>query len=293
MRVDQMNRVRRVEPLASDWRHFSWQGGSFDMAQRALTPIVEGTIRVPEYLIFATLQGSAQRLEVRSDCGHRYSGADRAGMISLVPANCERRFRMQEVRSRWASLSIDPAIVASLLSGESAAVATGGGCISNVRDDFLFALLRELERTCAQDGCLDDVYCQTMAAAAGQHILRRYLRPSSCTHEKAHGLTKWQRRRVTDYVEARLHLQVRIADIAALLGYSEGYLHRAFRAACGSTPLEFINQRRIHRAVQILNDEPDIAVIDLALRVGFTSPNYFTRVFRKLVGVNPSMYRQR
>jgi AraC family transcriptional regulator len=292
MRADQSNGVRLVEPLASDWQHFSWQSGAFDMAHRAFTPIVEGTIRVPEYLILATLHGSAQRLEVRSGCGHRYSGADRAGMISIVPANCERRLRLEAVCSKWASLSIDPAILSGLAHGESRD-APQAGCVSNVQDSFLFALLRELESTCAQDGCLDDAYSQAMAWAAAHHMFRRYLRPSSSTQRKVHGLPKWQLRRVTEYVDSRLHMPIRIADLAALLDYSEGYFHRAFRAASGSTPLEFINQRRIHRAVRILSDEPAISVIDLALRVGFTSPNYFTRVFRKTVGANPSSYRKR
>ena len=89
--------VRRVEPLARDWRSVRWQGGGFDTARRPLIGLVEGPIRLPQYLVLATLQGGAQTLTVRADCGHRYSGPEHAGAISIVIPNCESRLQMTGV----------------------------------------------------------------------------------------------------------------------------------------------------------------------------------------------------
>lgn len=70
------------------------------------------------------------------------------------------------------------------------------------------------------------------------------------------------------------------------------YFHRAFRSATGVTPLELINRKRIERAMQIFSEEPDASIIDIALRVGYTSPNYFARTLSRHAGVNPSRYRR-
>lgn len=272
--------VRRVEPLALDWRRVRWDGGSFDTARRPLTPVVEGTIRLPQYLILATLQGGAETLTVRAECGHRYQGPERAGVISLVVPNCERRLQMTGVRAHWASLAID-------------ADAFGGGgraCASNIEDAFLFALLGEMERLHAQDGTLDTAYCEAMSFAAVQHLQHRHFACSAVSPQRDFGLPRWQLRRVEEYVESNLDQTIRIVDLANLCGCSSAHFHRAFRRARGLTPLEFINHRRIRRAVAILQAEPALTVTELADRVGYTSPNYFARLFRRLVGVGPARY---
>ena len=138
--------VRRVEPLALDWRSVRWDGGIFDTARRPLTAVVEGTIRLPQYLVLATLQGGAEALAVRAECGHRYRGPERAGAVSIVIPNCERRLQLTGVRAHWASLAID----ATAFGG-----AIGQTCASNIDDSFLFALLSEMERLHARDGTLD------------------------------------------------------------------------------------------------------------------------------------------
>jgi AraC family transcriptional regulator len=272
--------VRRVEPLAHDWRCVRWSGGGFDTARRPLTELVEGPIRVPQYLVLATLQGGARTLSVRADCGHRYDGPEHAGAVSIVIPDCERRLQMTGVRARWASLAID-----------AAAFAGGGGrtCATNISDPFLFALLSEMERLHAQDGDLDASYCEAMSLAAVQHLQRRHF-ATALTPQRDFGLPRWQLRRVEEYVESHLDRAIRMADLASLCGYSVAHFHRAFRRTCGMTPLEFVHHSRVRRAVELLQAEPALTVAELAERVGYTSPNYFARLFRRLVGVGPARY---
>lgn len=273
--------VRRVEPLALDWRSVRWDGGAFDTARRPLTEIVEGTIRLPQYLVLATLQGGAQTLAVRAECGHRYQGPEHTGAISLVVPNCERRLQMTGVRAHWASLAID----ADALAGS-----VGQTCSSNINDPFLFALLREMEHLHAQDGTLDPSYCEAMTLAAVRHLQHRHFRSDAAAAQRSFGLPRWQLRRVEEYIESHLDQAIRMADLASLCGCSVAHFHRAFRRSYGMTPLELVNQRRIRRAVAILQAQPTLTVAELAERVGYASPNYFARLFRRLVGVGPARY---
>ncbi len=284
--------IRRVEPLSIDWQRFALGDSSFDTARRSYTPLVEGTIRIPQFLVLATLQGRAERLEVHSACGHRYRGPEHAGMISIVPANCERRLRLFGVSSRWASLAIDASLV------EQAIEAHGGGsplhahCVSNIEDAFLLSTLSELTRMRVADGAFDATYFDALLHAAAHHLVRRHLHVDpSASHQKL-ALARWQMRRITEFVEAHLDTPIRIGDLAGIARLSEGYFHRAFRRTTGMTPLEYINRRRVERAMRLLREDPHASVIDVALRVGYTSPNYFARTFRKCVGLNPAQYRR-
>lgn len=273
--------VRRVEPLAHDWRSVRWDGGCFDTARRPFTEVVEGTIRLPQYLLLATLQGGARTLAVRAECGHRYQGPERAGAVSIVLPNCERRLQLTGVHARWASLAIDAAAFGG---------SVGATCASNINDPFLFSLLSEMQQLQAEDGTLDVSYCEAMALAAVRHLQHRHFANGRAAQSRISALPRWQLRRVEEYVEGNLERAIRIADLARLCGYSAGHFHRAFRQTCGMTPLEFVNQRRVQRAVGILQAQPGLTVAELAERVGYSSPNHFARLFRRLVGVGPARY---
>lgn len=274
--------VRRVEPLAIDWQHASWEGACFDTARRRYTPLVEGTIWTPQHIVFATLEGSADSLTVRSSCGHRFHGVERTGAVSIVPAYCERELRMRGVEARWASLAIDASAFESEARG-----ARLDHCVSNVRDDFLFGVLQEMTRLWQQDANLDPLYCETMTHAVVQYLARRH--GGRRKETSFYRLTRWQMTRLESYVEAHLASGIRIADLATLAGCSLSHFHRAFRLTNHVTPLEYINHRRVQRAQRLLRTTPTLSIAAVAGLVGFASANHFTRT----VGVTPIRYRAR
>jgi transcriptional regulator GlxA family with amidase domain len=80
-------------------------------------------------------------------------------------------------------------------------------------------------------------------------------------------------------------------QMAEAIGVSEDYLSRIFRQEMNISPWEYLNRYRILKAKELLRSTND-AVKKVALRVGFTSPAYFSRVFRNVTGVSPSAYRE-
>jgi AraC family transcriptional regulator len=283
--------VRIFEPRAQDWRSVSWPTGVFDTARRPYTDKVEGIIQTPHHVVLVTLEGGAERLEVASACGHRYDGRERRGAVSFAPAHVERRLRLWGVRSRWASVALGPELFEEAAQ-DSRARGAGAppGTFTNADDPFIAALVIEMERIHAADGSLDPTYCDAMASALAHHLVRRYGRAGEPPGRGAK-LAPWQMRRIEDHVETHLEGEIRIADLAGAVGVSTSHLHRAFRAATGATPLAFVNQRRIQRAVWLL-DRGRMSITEVALRVGFTSPSHFTRTFRRVTGHNPSVYRR-
>jgi AraC family transcriptional regulator len=286
--------VRRVEPLASNWRSACWGAGSFDTGKRPATDVVEGTIRTPHHMLLVNIRGGAKHLKVATDCGHRYDGPDRPGAVSFVPGNCERRLRLLGVRSEWASVSLRPELFdrigAPNLDGFRCGIEIAP--FTNVEDSFLSGAVGEFWRLLNADGSLDPVYAEALSLALAHYLARRFgaIAPSDVASPAK--LAPWQVRRVTEFVDAGVGADLRIADLAALIGVSVGHFHRAFRATTGRTPLAYINEARVRRALSIMVVE-NISITALALRVGFLSPSHFTRIFRRVTGQCPSDVRRK
>jgi AraC family transcriptional regulator len=282
-----MQYERRVEPLSAEWRSFRWRGGAFDTARRSFTERVEGIICTPQHLILVTLKGGAEHQEVESSCGHRFVGSDHPGTVSFVPAHCRRHLKLKGVASEWASVSIDPAVCED--GSASAASLLDSATFTNRRDDFLRAAVIEIARLHNLDGGLDPLYCEAMSRAMMNYLRRRHLHEPD-RESDASALPRWKLRRICDHVEAYLHQELRVSDLATIADVTPGYFHRAFRKTTGQTPLAYINERRVRRALSLLA-QSDVSIAETCVRVGFVSPAHFTRVCRNTIGMTPSAYR--
>lgn len=70
------------------------------------------------------------------------------------------------------------------------------------------------------------------------------------------------------------------------------YLSRCLKRHTGMSTLEYVRQVRIEQACRLLTSEPECSIRQIAERVGIPDVNYFCRLFRKVIGVSPTAYRQ-
>ena len=82
---------------------------------------------------------------------------------------------------------------------------------------------------------------------------------------------------------------LKIGDFAAGWGVSEVYFRREFRRYFGTSPLDYIKQKRIENAARLL-ESGLCSVTDAALQSGFESLSYFSAEFRRMMGKSPSEY---
>ncbi|GAA1270437.1 AraC family transcriptional regulator [Saccharothrix xinjiangensis] len=78
---------------------------------------------------------------------------------------------------------------------------------------------------------------------------------------------------------------------AERIGVTPGYLTEAVKAATGRTPSELVREARTREAKRLLA-KTDLAVRQVAARVGFADPAYFCRFFRRETGVSPGGFRR-
>jgi AraC family transcriptional regulator len=104
-------------------------------------------------------------------------------------------------------------------------------------------------------------------------------------------LAAWQVRRVTAYVETNLDKPIRNDDLAAVARLSPCHFNRAFRNSVGAPPHLYIIRRRIERA-QGLMLSTDSTLSEIAAECGLADQAHFSRLFRRLAGDSPAVWRR-
>jgi transcriptional regulator GlxA family with amidase domain len=83
-----------------------------------------------------------------------------------------------------------------------------------------------------------------------------------------------------------------VAAMAAASGLTERSFLRRFKKATGQSPLEYVQTLRIEEAKQML-ETTTMSFDEIAAEVGYTEPSAFRHLFRKLVGMTASAYRNK
>ena len=74
------------------------------------------------------------------------------------------------------------------------------------------------------------------------------------------------------------------------LGFSYAHVCRTFRQFYGTKPIGYLNSLRLERARTLIHDT-QLTMAEIAIRVGYESPAYFARIFKRNTGKTPSQYR--
>lgn len=97
--------------------------------------------------------------------------------------------------------------------------------------------------------------------------------------------------RVEQMVEENLEKNMGLAQISQKLYFNSCYLSRLYKASRGINLSDYIAERKMERAKQLLA-QPDIKVQSIGERMGYSSPANFIRSFRKHFGMTPNEYRR-
>ncbi|WP_141500306.1 AraC family transcriptional regulator [Paenibacillus luteus] len=97
---------------------------------------------------------------------------------------------------------------------------------------------------------------------------------------------------VLHYIEAHYHGLITIKDLAACIDVTPQYLCLLFKKALKMRPMAYVNRERVNRSKELMFRESDIRMHEIAHRVGFDSPSYFSSVFRQLEGLSPEQFKK-
>lgn len=271
---EQLITVHAGAPVAAVWSHAPVAAEVDQLSQHALVLHLSGSTLVEKW------------------CGGRLVGhRSRIGSVSLVPAAVRSGWVLSGY-SRVAHVYVDPGRLAAL-----AAAADGPPCVPLLRDFFadsdeVAAALIRLVLAQAGAGTFDALAHDEVMALLLRHLLRRHAldRPLPAAPQRL-ALTSALLRRLFEHIEARLAGKLGLAELAALAHLSEDHFLRAFHAAVGQTPHQYVLARRIERAQRLL-ERGTLPVRAVAAAVGFAGASHFAAAFRQRVSATPSHWRR-
>ena len=151
--------------------------------------------------------------------------------------------------------------------------------------EILFALKADLEAGCPSGR----LYGEAMGTALAVHLLKHYsIATPIAVYED--GLPQHKLTQVLEYIQSYLDQDIKLADLAELVGMSQYYFCRLFKQSMGVSPHQFVLQQRIERAKQLLQQK-NLAIADVTLLCGFKNQSHLTTLFRKFTGVTPRVFR--
>lgn len=113
----------------------------------------------------------------------------------------------------------------------------------------------------------------------------------SCEESKINSFVQNEIEYATHYFNENYNKEISIEDYAASRNMSTSWFIRNFKQYNKMTPMNYILSIRISNAQNLLETTP-YNITEIASIVGYDNPLYFSRLFRKQVGVSPSEYRK-
>lgn len=94
------------------------------------------------------------------------------------------------------------------------------------------------------------------------------------------------------YIDTHLSMPITIKNLSDHVHVSEGYLSHLFHKEVGETILNYINRKRITNSLSLLKNRT-MKIQDICICIGIEDANYYSRLFKKYMGISPREYQNR
>lgn len=115
---------------------------------------------------------------------------------------------------------------------------------------------------------------------------RKSMHSPNITEERQH----YAAETALEYLSTNYAKQIKVSDVANLVGYDEFYTMKLFKRFCGWSIVDYLNGLRLTEARKQLETTHD-SVSEIAATVGYQSASYFNRQFKKTFGITPTELR--
>jgi len=271
-------------PLLSS-RTFGWNDIVVELRCASDLDVV---LPCPDHVIIVILAGSATLRQTHGDSVVRC--AVRSGDVIFMSAGEPKQWQHVDdivaVVLRLSRACLDK------LSAELDA-RPGEACelrdVLSVRDPFLqeiaMGFLKAFERESS-----GAAHVEAMVRSLGLHLLTRYAFKRGQSVARLPSMPSQKLRRAVAFIEANLHRELSVADMARHLSMSESHFSHLFRQTVGVPPQRYVRDRRIERAKSLLR-QSDLPMTEIAQSVGCSSCSHFSVLFHRTTGLTPRRYR--
>ena len=158
------------------------------------------------------------------------------------------------------------------------------------RDVVIQHLAQAVEQAVCENVSNSDLFIDPIARALANRI-SAISRSGEPWRVQTAGLPDYELRRLQDFIEANLEREITLAAMASACGIGTKSFVRAFAAATGKSPYQYVIAARVERAKRLIEQDQE-GLAEIALRCGFSHQEHLTRAFRRLTGQTPGRYRR-
>ena len=156
-------------------------------------------------------------------------------------------------------------------------------------DDELARLSDRMVRVLSGTDPLKDILADLLLKEIALAIIRLQNR-ADVFHNGADAPWNLRFKAVVEHIRRNLTEPIAVQRLCELAGMSRSAFYRAFTDQFGMGPNQLVLHERMNYAKQLLR-LPDVPVKEVCYASGFSDPNYFARLFKKMEGVTPGQFR--
>lgn len=123
------------------------------------------------------------------------------------------------------------------------------------------------------------------------HLLATFIYAYKTSDDLADELSPAVRRSI-DFMNKNLDKKLSLQKISEVAGYSPTYFTTLFRKENNYAPLSYFSHLKILKACEFL-DYTRLKIKEISFHLGYSDPYYFTKDFKKKMGMSPRQYRNR
>ena len=208
------------------------------------------------------------------------------GDIAIIPAGIAHRCNW-DTTAEFAILAIEPKLLRQVGQG----LVDGDRIFlipqyMNEQDELIQGIFSTLKDELKFGKIGSNLLIDSLKTTLAIHLLRKYCstKPKLSSYED--GLSKSKLKEITEYINANLHCNLKVIELAAIAQISPYHFIRLFKNSIGKTPHQYILQCRIERGKYLLQ-HTQLSPEEVAASLGFCDRNHFAKYLKRFTGLTP------
>ena len=95
---------------------------------------------------------------------------------------------------------------------------------------------------------------------------------------------------ILDYLNKNFNDQIKIDELSYRFFYNRTYIMKRFKKELGISIIDYLNLKRIYESLKYF--QYNKSILEIALLNGFNSQEYYSEIFKKIIGVSPLIYKK-